>query len=453
MNLQYSFTKKDETKIYRCTEYKTMKKCKSLVILKGDKDIIKYEDNHNHLENEKAASISLAKHLIKEEINKTSNKFDIQPKTIYKEKINEIGFVCPEYNTIRSQINRNINKLLPKDISSFDDIPAECQFYKTETDEDYMIFKNNVIIIFQSPFQANLFYKYSDDIFVDGTFYIAPKCSYQVFITRNYVRDINTFYTTSFSILKNKQESTYEILFKEIKKNVRIINNNIDIHPKYFHCDFEKGISNAVLKVFPSANIKYCIWHYKRSLEINKNKICFKEVEENNDLYIYYKAITNFPFINSEYIIDIFNKIKSKCQQKNHNTFLNFLEYYKKTYILSYEIKFWNYFENIEHITNNVSESYNNYLNNLFSKKPTFFKLLYILQKEETSIRNDYERRIAGIWKKRKSIYGRTDEIDILINYYKDLEKELNENDTDRNELIELWYKCLIKLNNKNIYL
>ena len=135
---------------------------------------------------------------------------------IYKEKINGISFVCPEYNTIRSQINRNINKLLPKDISSFDDIPDKCKFYKTETEEDYMIFKNDVIIIFQSPspFQANLFYKYSDDIFADGIFYIGPKVSYQVFITRNYVREINCFYTKSFSILKNKQESIYKILFR-----------------------------------------------------------------------------------------------------------------------------------------------------------------------------------------------------------------------------------------------
>ncbi len=61
-----------------------------------------------------------------------------------------------------------------------------------------MIIKNDVIIIFQSPFQANLFYKYSDNNFSDGTFYIVQKCSYQVFITRNYVREINSFYTTSF---------------------------------------------------------------------------------------------------------------------------------------------------------------------------------------------------------------------------------------------------------------
>ena len=39
-----------------------------------------------------------------------------------------------------------------------------------------------------------------------------------MFITRTYVEKINNFYTTSISILKDKKQSTYEALFKEIKK-------------------------------------------------------------------------------------------------------------------------------------------------------------------------------------------------------------------------------------------
>ena len=54
---------------------------------------------------------------------------------------------------------------------------------------------------------------------------------------------------------------------------------------------------------------------------------------------------------------------------------------------------------------------------------------------------------------KRKKIFGRTDEIDILIVYYKDLESEYLENERPRNDIIDLWMKCLIKLNNKNINL
>ena len=66
---------------------------------------------------------------------------------------------------------------------------------------------------------------------------------------------------------------------------------------------------------------------------------------------------------------------------------------------------------------------------------------------------DDYARKIGGIWQKRKKIFGRTDEIDILIEYYKDLESEYLENESPRNDIIDLWRKCLIKLNNKNINL
>ena len=64
------------------------------------------------------------------------------------------------------------------------------------------------------------------------------------------------------------------------------------------HCDFEKGISNAAIKIFPNITIKYCVWHYKRSLEVQKNKLCYNEVENNNKIYLFYNAITNFPFYN-----------------------------------------------------------------------------------------------------------------------------------------------------------
>jgi len=94
----------------------------------------------------------------------------------------------------------------------------------------FMIFKNSDLVIFQSPFKAKLFKKYNNDIFVDGTFYIAPKFSQQVFITRTYVKELNSFYTTSYAIiLRNKKQKTYKILFNKLKQNS---NNNIITEPK-----------------------------------------------------------------------------------------------------------------------------------------------------------------------------------------------------------------------------
>ncbi|ORY63724.1 hypothetical protein LY90DRAFT_505170 [Neocallimastix californiae] len=213
-----SFQRKDKSKIYRCTEYKTLNKCKSLIILNDKKEVLKYESLHNHLEKEIDVSISVAKHKIKEEIKKNSIPMDIKPKHIFNAVSQEMGLICPEYSTIRSQIIRNINKQFPPNIKSFDDIPIESEYYKTKRNENFMIFKNTDLIIFQSPFQAYLFSNYHKNIFADGTFYTAPKFSYQLFITRIYVGEFNMFYTSSISILKNKKQSTYETLFKEIKK-------------------------------------------------------------------------------------------------------------------------------------------------------------------------------------------------------------------------------------------
>jgi len=274
INRKYKFNfaaeKKDNTKVYRCTEYRTLNKCKSFIILNDKMEILKYESLHNHLEKEYEASKSIVKHKIKDAIRKSPFSLDIKPKRIFNEVSLDMGLICPEFNSIRTQIIRSQNKQLPPDITTFDEIPEESEYYKTESGDDFMIFKNPNIIIFQSPFQAKLFAQYNKDIFADGTFYVAPKFSYQVFITRTYVEEMNSFYTTSISILKDKKQSTYLTLFNVLKNNAIKFSNNIDISPNNFHCDFEKGISNAAKIIFPNIHIKYCVWHFKRSLEIQK---------------------------------------------------------------------------------------------------------------------------------------------------------------------------------------
>ncbi|ORX76416.1 hypothetical protein BCR32DRAFT_284175 [Anaeromyces robustus] len=190
----------------------------------------------------------------------------------------------------------------------------------------------------------------------------------------------------------------------------------------YFHCDFEKAISNAIKKTFPNLNIRY--------------------------------SILNFPFINPDYIFDIYNKIKRECQKNNYNQFLDFLEYFNDTYLQRHDIKYWNYYNGIEHITNNASESFSKYLKLLFQNKPTFYKLIHKLKKEESLSFNDYQRRNEGILSKKRKIVRRTDQINILIGMYKEAESNLiNNNECNRNEIIELWFECLNILNSNFINL
>ncbi|KAG4094889.1 hypothetical protein H8356DRAFT_1293320 [Neocallimastix lanati (nom. inval.)] len=239
----FSYKRKDNSKVYKCTEYKKINKCKSFIILNDKKEILKYNSSHNHPENEYDVSLSIMKHKIKDGIEKSSIPFGIKIKPLYNKISKEIGLICPEYNSIKSQISRNLNEKLPSNVTSFAKIPSESEYYNTK--------------------RAKLFREYNDDIFVD-----------------------DSFYTTSFAILKNKEQETYKMLFEKLKKNANTCNNNIRIEPKNLHCDFERAISKAAKTIFPNTNIKYCIWHYKKSLEIKKNKLCYNEFNKySNTMY------------------------------------------------------------------------------------------------------------------------------------------------------------------------
>ncbi|KAL6602142.1 hypothetical protein U3516DRAFT_831216 [Neocallimastix sp. 'constans'] len=346
----FSYKRKDNSKLYKCTEYKKINKCKSFIILNDKKEILKYNILHNHPENEYDVSLSIMKHKIKDGIEKSSIPFGIKIKPLYNKISKEMGLICPEYNSIKSQISRNLNKKLPSNVTTFAEIPSESEYYKTKRGENFMIFKNSNLIIFQSPFQAKLFREYNDDIFVDGTFFIAPKFSYQVFITRTYAKELNT--------------------------------------------------------------------------------------------------ISNLPFINPEYIFDIYVIIKIKSIKNNYCQFLKFLEYFYKTYLIDYDMKIWNYYNNIEHITNNASESLNNYLNNLFPTKPSFYELIDKLNELEHLSYYDYQRKIRGIWKIKKRAINKANEISVLIERFKSIEAKLIDAKCDRKKIINLWFDCLTNLNN-----
>ena len=99
------------------------------------------------------------------------------------------------------------------------------------------------------------------------------------------------------------------------------------------------------------------------------------------------------------------------------------MEYFRKTYLILYNIENWNYYNNIEHVTNNASESFNNYLNGLFSKKPTYFRLIYTLNNDVSLFPDTYERRMLGVWNKQKrKTLTKTNKIKNIIESYKKME-------------------------------
>ena len=88
----------------------------------------------------------------------------------------------------------------------------------------------------------------SDDIFLDGTFYSAPKCVYQILIIRVNIKGTRTYATTCFALCSNKKEELYYLILSEINKNLNYNNDGI-FKPFKIHIDFEIGKLSLFLKI------------------------------------------------------------------------------------------------------------------------------------------------------------------------------------------------------------
>ena len=114
LNRKYKFNlsskKEKRFKKNKCAEYKTLNKCPSFTILNNENQILEYDDSHNYLENKFGAAKSIAKKKIKDEISNSSIPFNVYIKRKYDDITQDMGLICPGYNSIKSQVTRSRRK-------------------------------------------------------------------------------------------------------------------------------------------------------------------------------------------------------------------------------------------------------------------------------------------------------------------------------------------------------
>ena len=73
-----------------------------------------------------------------------------------------------------------------------------------------------------------------------------------------------------------------------------------------------------------------------RALDINKNKICLNDINENDNLFILYNIITNLYLCNPKYIKDVFELVK---RENDNDNFALFLDYFESQYFKKFPIE------------------------------------------------------------------------------------------------------------------
>ena len=442
-------TDKEGNKRFNCKEQKTFYKCNAFVIFNKEGKIIDINTTHNHKGNTKKVKINLTKNSIKENIN-INDPFSNIPKKLYNNFISKPENEFVPFKSVQRAIYDKINKIIPKEVDSFMDIPEDHSYFYTLDKQAFLIKRTPEMLILMSKKQANILLENSENVFFDGTFYCSPEPFYQLCIMRVFNEDMDMFHTVSYILLKDKTEKSYYNTFLVINEYIEnIFNKKLLID--YFHCDFEAAIANAAESVWKDITIKKCYYHYSQNLMRFIQKNFLEDFRDSEEAKIIHKKCQFLAFIPVEFVPKVFNLIK----KDNIPTFFKkFINYFEKGYIKK-NIDSWNYFNKLDHRTNNCVEGYNNMLNSNFNKKPSLFKLLFILREDEAKINKEfnYYNNKGYLNNHIKKFCKLAKSKDSVVNHYikltiDDIELLKKDNNFFDNKETHIWYEVVSKLVN-----
>lgn len=137
--------------------------------------------------------------------------------------------------------------------------------------EKFVFYKDEEIFLMQTKLMAKIMYRFSKEVFMDGTFFSSPKLSYQLLVIRVYADPPKKYFTVTLRLMKNKNKELYIKVLEKTKENIKTFyqqyNNEQEFTIKNFHFDFEEGLYRAALNVFSHITIKFRYWHFQQLIE------------------------------------------------------------------------------------------------------------------------------------------------------------------------------------------
>ena len=259
---------------------------------------------------------------------------------------------CNDNITVKSlsnQISQKIKKMEEEEVKTN---IKEKGLFKLVSQDDMIIYGNPKCI---EKFQ------YTKILFVDGTFKVCPKNWYQLYTFHGLVDNKRT--TFFYCLLKNKERSTYEKMFKEINT----LTHGLAFTQKYtLMGDFEillfDFLGNNVVK-------KCCQFHFCQCIERKAKKIIYKSKEEKKKGKKLKKELMSLSICPRHLVKDMFDRLKEKYKD------YELIKYFETNYISDKKdgcpIDYWNVSEE-QHRTNNFSESFNREIRHYFTVSSYF---------------------------------------------------------------------------------
>ena len=120
-------------------------------------------------------------------------------------------------------------------------------------------------IIFMSEFQINFFGNVCE-LFIDGTFKVAPKNWYQVLNIFGYDKKQDFYMPLAFIILSSKSEEIYNEVFHKLVQLIKYHTNIKTFENIKIMSDFEIGLRRSIKSNFDFCILEGCYFHYCKAI-------------------------------------------------------------------------------------------------------------------------------------------------------------------------------------------
>lgn len=154
------------------------------------------------------------------------------------------------YNTINSEV--------PKELDSFEELPEEFNYYYMETGEKF-VFNNDIeMALIQTKLMSKIMYRFSKDIFMNGTFFTAPKLSYQLIVIRVYAAPLKKYFIFQLTEIESKnlwfqietKNLTFETCGGKFNRPYTFIEEGVSMLATILHIPVAELISTKIMDAF-----------------------------------------------------------------------------------------------------------------------------------------------------------------------------------------------------------
>ena len=266
--------------------------------------------------------------------------------------------------------------------------------------------KNNKLekyVIFMSEFQINYFTEI-EEIFIDGTFKVAPKNWYQLLNIFGYNKKQNFYMPLAYIILNSKSEEIYNEVFYKIIQLIKYHTNLKSFEDIKIMSDFEIGLRKAIKKNFELCLLDGCYFHYCKAIWKKIKKLnLFKKKLRYNTIIIFF-VMKVYPYIKTDKREKYYEKLEIFAENLGDN-YIKLLKYFKKYWKDCELFNFTNLNNKIiENRTNNICESFHHKLN----KKISHFhpKMSFLVDGLKKITKEYYDDYISVLSKVKKKEYS-----------------------------------------------